>query len=58
MITKESSGSESIEYKTDDNTLSKTLSIKNYLDEKNNLKKLKSPASSCKINFILGLYYY
>ena len=33
MITKESSGSESIEYKTDDNTLSKTLSIKNYLDE-------------------------
>ena len=33
MITKESSGSDFIEYKTNDNALSKTLSIKNYLDE-------------------------
>ena len=33
MNTKESSDSDSVEDKTDDNTLSKTLSVTNYLDE-------------------------
>ena len=59
----ESSYSDYIEYESDDDTLSKTLSLTAYLDGiKQHLasiiKELKSTRSSWKMNCILDLYYY